>query len=178
MDTSKVESLARLLAATASGDERAFAGLYAETSGTLYAVALRILRRRDVAEDVLQEAYLRVWQKAVQYDPAKGVPLAWMATVVRRCAIDRLRLRELPLVDSDDGEIPIDWFDPVIPDIAGLEIRDCLERLDRRQREVLVMAYYFGLTHEELSAYMDSPLGTVKSWVKRGLTQLKACVDR
>ncbi|HVT36418.1 MAG TPA: sigma-70 family RNA polymerase sigma factor [Nevskiaceae bacterium] len=180
-----VQPLAQLLAATAAGDQRAFRELYAATSAHLYGLLLRMLKRRDWAEDALQDCYLKIWQKAETYEPAKGVPLAWLSTVARYRALDLLRVKrpevELPeeseappLVLADDGQSP---------EAGAIEgegvgrLNDCLRGLQPEQRSSVLLAYYEGYTHHELAARMKAPLGTVKSWVRRGLARLRECLD-
>lgn len=175
--------LVELLAATADGDRAAFARLYQESSGRLFAVALRILRRRDLAEDVLQDAYLTIWKKAGQYQAERGRPLAWMATIVRYRAIDRLRTGSR-MPDAQPSAADIETFEAAgdcdgwqEPQAITIGIRRCLERLQPKQRDAILLAFYHGFTHEELAVRLDVPLGTVKSWVRRGLMQLKDCLD-
>ncbi len=181
---SPAETLDELLAATAQGDRQAFGRLYQRTSGRLFALALQILTRRDAAEDVLQDAYLTIWSKAAQQRAGRGSAFAWMATIVRHRAIDRLRARTNipePVADidrvtdavasevADEGEI-----------LAALSasVRQCLERLDENRRGAILLAYYYGMTHEEIAARLAKPLGTTKSWVRRGLLQLKGCLEQ
>ena len=176
-------SLARLLRASADGDRDAFARVYEKTAPRLFPVALRLLRRRDAAEDVLQEAYVQIWRKAGQYDFSRGRPLAWMATIVRNRAIDRLRaLARDPSDPSPWEEAAENLADRDAEMHTGsnpdsLAIRRCLERLQDKQRESILLAFYHGLTHEELAARLAAPLGTVKSWVRRGLLELKDCLE-
>jgi len=175
------DQLAELLSATAAGDRAAFARLYQETSDRLFAVALRILRRRDLAEDVLQDAYLAIWKKAGQYQAGRGRPLAWMATIVRYRAIDRLRASgraaEAQPSAVEDLEAEGDCADWQEPQALAIGLSRCLERLQPKQRDAILLAFYHGFTHEELAVRLDVPLGTVKSWVRRGLMQLKDCLD-
>ena len=170
----ELDSLARLLAAAAKGDRQAFGRIYQLSSGRLFAVALRITRRRELAEEVLQEAYVTIWHKAHQYYPDRGAPMAWMTTIVRNRAIDHLRRR--PREDQElDQEAPGDidaWFDG-----AAADVRGCLAVLPGNQRQAILLAYYYGMTHEELALQMSAPLGTVKSWVRRGLSRLRECYE-
>jgi RNA polymerase sigma-70 factor, ECF subfamily len=175
--------LTDLIAATARGDRGAFAGLYAATSPQLFAVALRIMRRRDRAEEVLQDAFVSIWKRARDYDATKGSVLTWMASIVRHRAIDLLR-RERPSVPLDDAPGQESWAssepDPYEATAASAEarrVRDCLDRLEGKQREAIQLAYYEGITQEELAVRLAAPLGTVKSWVRRGLMRLKDCLE-
>ncbi|MCG8356801.1 MAG: sigma-70 family RNA polymerase sigma factor [Kiloniellales bacterium] len=176
--------LAALLAATAAGDEAAFGRLYAATSPRLFAVILRIVVRRDWAEEVLQEVYLTIWDRAGDYCPDRGAPMAWLTTIGRNRALDRFRRKrdELPLeaiegsaASIDPEPSPLDWA------LAGAEARRlkaCLDRLELRQRDCIVMAMVEGYSHSELSSRFDCPLGTVKSWIRRGLQRLKLCLEQ
>lgn len=172
-------SLAADLQAVAAGDETALRRLWDAAAPTLFALCLRLMRRRAAAEDVLQESFVRIWRKAHQYDAALGDPLGWMAAVTRNVALDHLRRpharREVP---ADDDE-PLPTADPRAdlrpPDT---DLHRCLERLPERQRAAIVLAYYRGLTHIEIASALGAPLGTVKSWIRRGLTELKDCLER
>ena len=174
----KVDPLPKLLAATARGDRKAFRQLYQVSSPRLFAIALRLLCRRDLAEDVLQDAYVAIWRKAGQYHPDRGEPLAWMCRIVRNRAIDRLRAeaprRELAsLEDVSESAAAEERFAATGPDRLGASLRGCLDKLKVDQRRSIILAYYYGMTHDELAAHLDVPLGTVKSWIRRGLMQLK-----
>ncbi len=177
------EDLAPLVYRTALGDQRAFEQLYQQTSSRLYGVALVLLRRRDLAEEVLQEAYIKIWHAAGTYQPERGAVSTWLSTIVRRSAIDRLRRnRNDTLVQQE----PEDWDvvdedtpDPLqqlLEDADGVRLSRCLEHLDERQRESLRLAFFQGLTHSELANRLGTPLGTVKAWIRRGLDKLKGCL--
>lgn len=177
------EALARQLAAAASGDRVAFKAVYEATSAKLFGVAMALVRRRDLAEEVLQEAYLTIWRKASLYAPEKGTPEAWMAAIVRHRAIDRLRAGQRNAVDlartDEDFEARLAAVaEPGAADDAwAASLRQCLERLGDKQRQAILLAFYFGLTHEELAVQMDAPVGTVKSWVRRGLLQIRDMME-
>jgi len=180
MDGGNEEHLRSALAATASGDRKAFADLYRMASPTLMAVALRVLARRDAAEDVLQEAFLAIWDKASQYQAERGAPLAWMAMVVRHRAIDRVRRERRRGEDvfaspDEAGDVP---SMTAAADGATRDVLACLARLPPAPRQALWLALRHGFTHEEVAARVDRPLGTVKSWIRRGLLDLKECLDR
>lgn len=175
--------LAELIAATVRGDRAAFSRLYGATGPQLFAVALRIVKRRDRAEEVLQDAYVSIWHRARDYDADKGSVLTWMASIVRHRAIDILR-RERPTTPLDDAAGVEAWADtapgPLDAAIASAEarrVRDCLDRLEGKQREAILLAYYDGLTQEQLAVRLAVPLGTIKSWVRRGLLRLKECLE-
>ena len=177
------------MARVALGDQPAFAQLYQQTSAHLYGVAVRILRDGAAAEEVLQEAFVSVWHHAGSFDAAKSQPMTWLAAIVRNRCLDQLRRRELDTVtmtrdDEDDGrefDLPSGDPTPVEMLLAGADarsVRDCVDALDAGPKQAIALAFYQGLSHAELADHMREPLGTVKSWVRRGLERLKACLDR
>ena len=180
--------LAALLGKVALGDQAAFAELYVQTSSHLYGVAVRILRDGAAAEEILQEAFVSVWHHAASYEAAKSQPSTWLAAIVRNRCLDQLRRREPDTVtmstDDDDGrefDLPSAGPTPVEMLLAGAEaqsVRDCVDTLDAGQKQAIALAFYQGLSHAELADHMREPLGTVKSWVRRGLERLKRCLDR
>lgn len=181
----EAESLVALLRATAAKDMRAFRLLYEATSSHLLGVLLRILRHRDRAEDALQDCYLRIWNKADSYAEERGHPLAWMMTIARYRALDLVRAhREHSSADEDVLPMDLDWADASnAPDNRAEtdehmhRLNDCLIELSDEQRKAVMLAYYEGYTHPELAEHMGSPLGTVKSWVRRGLQRLRECLE-
>ena len=179
------EHLAALLARCALRDQNAFAQLYRSTSARLFGVLLRILKRRDWAEDALQEAYLRVWSHAGDYLPGRAPPMAWLISIARYRAFDMLR-KVARDVTSDAGSRSIEEsLSDANPghseQLHGSQdykaLQDCLTRLQENQRQSLMLAYCEGFTHVELSSRMQAPVGTVKSWIRRGLQQLKRCLE-
>lgn len=176
------DRLGTLLVDAASGSRSAFRDVYQATAPQLFGIALRILRRRDAAEEVLQEAYVSIWQHAGDYRRERGSPIAWMGTIVRNRALDRIR-RERGTVALDDVPGHEDWHDPdPQPDEATAASQEarrlaaCLDALDEKLRRAIVLAYREGLTHEEIARRLPAPLGTVKTWIRRGLMQLKDCL--
>jgi len=178
--------LTHLLAAVATGDQRAFSQLYQSSSGHLFAILLRMLRRRDLAEEALQDCFLKVWRKSETYDRGRGAPLDWLSTIARYHALDLLAMRrpevELPdddqhpsMLFADPGQSPMDG---VIEDEGMARLSHCLQSLPDDQRHSVLLAYYEGYTHQELARTMQAPLGTVKSWVRRGLHHLRQCLER
>jgi len=180
--------LADLLARTALADQAAFSELYRRTSPHLYAVAVRILREPAAAEEVLQEAFVSIWHHAGRYAAELSQPQTWLASIVRNRCLDRLRRRDLDRVSltrNDDEEteieLPADGASPVELLIAGAEaasVRDCVEALEGGQKQAIALAFFQGLTHAELARALREPLGTVKSWVRRGLSRLKQCLEQ
>jgi RNA polymerase sigma-70 factor (ECF subfamily) len=179
------ERLTELLAAVGSGDQRAFDELYRLCSGQLYAVLLRLLPRRDWADEALQDCFIKIWQKSETYEPARGAPLAWLATIARYRALDLLRTKRPEVEMPEEGEeTPLMLADPLAnPLDRAIEgegvgrLQKCLHGLHAEQRRSVMLAYYEGYTHQELAKAMSAPLGTVKSWVRRGLAALRSCLE-
>lgn len=175
--------LAALLARCGIGEQRAFAELYEATSAKLFGVALRILRRQDWAEDVLQESYVNIWRHAADYAVAKSAPVTWMTSIVRNRALDWLRRPRLES-GGDEYDIAVEsWaddapqpYESLARSTEGAALAHCLEMLDGRQRQSIALAFFHGLSHSEIAAHMREPLGTVKTWVRRGLEKLKGCL--
>lgn len=178
--------LQELLASAArrdAGSQGAFAALYQNTSSKLFGVALRIVRREDWAEEVLQECYVNIWNHAESYKLQLSAPMTWMTSIVRNRSLDWLRRPHMENATDDDAV-----FDAVeSPEPGPLEqleqstearaIAACLGRLDEKQRSAVSIAFYEGLTHTELAEKLGEPLGTVKTWVRRGLVKLKDCLS-
>lgn len=179
---SDLPSLEDLLAGSAAGDEADFAALYHRVSGMLFGAILQFVRRREWAEEVLQDAFTRIWRMAGRYDPARAKPTTWMIAIARNAAIDRLRQerREVLAADQPAGVVPEPASDPreaLACCLTARRLGHCIEGLDAGPRRAMMLAYYEGCTHEELAAQLGVPLGTAKSWIRRGLLQLKACLD-
>lgn len=184
MDTPAADALAEAIAAIAHGDRVAFERLYRATSSKLFGVCLRVLPDRTEAEDVLQEVYATVWRKAVQFDRSRASAVTWLAMIARNKAIDRVRANP-----SSERNAPIEWADDVAdPAPSPLNVTEratdnarldtCMQQLDGRRRELIRTAFFDGATYEELAARLGSPLGSVKSWIRRGLQQLRACLEQ
>lgn len=164
------ERLSGLIGEVAVGDKLAFKELYFLVSGRLFAVARNILRDNLEAEDALQETFLRIWRFSNRYDPARGKPIAWMSTIARNAALDIVKSKRsaLDLGALDNLEFATQPLDP--PDI---QLARGLESLPPEQANAIKLMYTYGLTHSELSLKLKVPLGTAKSWVKRGTEQLR-----
>ena len=173
-----------LLLRVATGDQPAFEALYRSTAGKLLGICLRVLSDRTEAEDVLQDVYVTVWNKAGQFDASRARAVTWMGTIARNRSIDRLRMLPAPATRA-----PIDVaeaaHDPapspsVQAEAAGTraQLDDCLEQLEPRRKTLIRTAFFDGATYEELAQRSGSPLGSVKSWIRRGLLQLKACLEQ
>lgn len=176
--------LADLLAACGAGDESAFDELYRLAAAKLFSVTLRILRRRDWAEEVLQEALVRIWRHAANYSPDRGQPMTWMISIARNAAINRLRQQRTDPLAASEGDVEsllattlADPMDRTQQREAAGAIVVCLEKLRQAERDAVLMAYCFGYNHAELVDRLGAPLGTVKSWIRRGLEKLKTCLE-
>jgi RNA polymerase sigma-70 factor (ECF subfamily) len=186
------QELARLLARAGVGDRAAFATLYERTSAHLLGVVLRIQRDRAQAEDILQEVYVNIWRAAQSFDAAQSQPLTWLTSIARNRAIDGLRRAQtqpqlqtsLPHPENEDFDV----YDTVADDAPGpldllsrasdaRALAACMESLSAQQRQSVALAFFDGLSHAEVALNMRQPLGTVKSWVRRALMSLKACLD-
>jgi RNA polymerase sigma-70 factor, ECF subfamily len=175
------DDLKSLLDRVGRRDRSAFAALYQATSAKLYGVILRILRRRDIADEVLQEVYVKIWERAGDFSAEIASPIAWMAAIARNRALDEVR-RKVPASIEDHPETQ----DFVADDETGLDsvlrsedskrLADCLQRLDPDRRSMVVLAYCEGLSRDELAQKYSQPVNTIKTWLRRSLAQLKGCL--
>jgi RNA polymerase sigma-70 factor (ECF subfamily) len=176
--------LAELLAQSALKNQRAFADLYELTAPKLYGVALRILRRQDWAEEVLQECYVNIWNHAGDYAVQRSAPLTWMTSIVRNRCLDWLR-RPQQEATGQEYDIAVEaWQDDspgpmeqLMSSSDAAALARCLQLLEAKQRQSIMLAFFHGLSHSELAGHMKQPLGTVKTWVRRGLERLKGCLS-
>lgn len=173
--------LSALIGRTARGDQAAFQQLYVETSAKLLGIALRIVKDRAVAEDVVQEAYLKVWQGAASYSVEAGRPMTWLISIARYRAIDVVRARRETIARThEDGLDPLDTVsdsrDREAEFIEMDRLSTCLGRLDETQRRCFLAAYYEGYSREELSARFASPVNTIKTWLHRTAASLRTCM--
>ncbi|HWI80681.1 MAG TPA: sigma-70 family RNA polymerase sigma factor [Ramlibacter sp.] len=168
--------------------EAAFRRIYEITSARMYGVAMRVVGNREWAEDVLQDAYLYIWRSADSYRASLSPPLAWMGVIVRSRSLDFLRRRKSEHLDTaqpldgaaadtlrDGAESPMDTAQA---SEQAWALHECLRKLEARQREVLSLAYLRDLSHGELADQLKLPLGTVKTWIRRGIDQLRGCMAR
>jgi RNA polymerase sigma-70 factor, ECF subfamily len=181
-------TLQSLLSRVALQDRAALRSLYDATAGRLLAIVQRMLDDRAMAEDVIQDTFVTVWQRAAQFPQLRTSPLAWLTTIARHRAIDLMRKRKpetsLTWQDDDGQEHQHDVADDSGTPQDQLQGRQddsrlshCVGTLDEAPRQAVLLAYYEGLTHEELAARLQRPLGTVKTWVRRSLLQLKTCLE-
>lgn len=176
-------TLVTLLGRVACGDQVAFRQLYDAMSPRIYGLCLKLLQRRDLAEDVLQDAFVRIWHHAGEYHAERGTPAGWMLTVARYRALDVLRRRRFEVsMDHDSLQSLVEQqpssMDNSNDETTFLALQGCLDEISPQQRQSILQAYYHGLSHEQLASSMQAPLGTVKSWVRRGLTSLKRCLEQ
>ncbi len=168
--------------ACARGEHVALRSLYERESRWLLGVALRIVRDRDAAHDVLQDAFLQIWQRAGSYQRSLGSARGWVYTVVRHRALDVLRRagRETSVGDDIDAYADRDASSNHLPDSGSVDevlLNRCLDALDERKRECVVYAFVEGFTHEQIAQRLAAPIGSVKSWIRRGLISLKECLS-
>lgn len=177
-----------LLDRIAHRDDAALKALYDQCAGKLYGLALRVVVQRELAEDVLQEAFLTIWRSAGDYRASLSPPLAWLGLIVRSRGLDLLRRRaserahvtqdlDENLSDTLEGEAP-NPLDTAQASEQAWALHQCMARLDNKQREVMSLAYIRDLSHSELAEQLRLPLGTVKSWIRRSLDQLRLCMAR
>ena len=174
--------LVEALVATGAEDRAAFATLYSLTSAKLFGVCLRICGDRGAAEDVLSEVYLTIWRRAGAFEPGRASPISWLATIARNRAIDwrrsagrrqKVTLDDAPEVADPDPSVE----ERMIESDDTKQLHLCLDQLDDKQRGAIRSAFFGGLTYAELAERDRVPLGTMKSWVRRGLQRLKDCLS-
>lgn len=175
-------TLVEALVATGREDRDAFRTLYRLTSAKLFGICLRICKDRGAAEDVLSDVYMLVWRRAGAFEPGRASPITWLATIARNRAIDwRRAAANRPTAPLDDLAEPVDdspgALDRLLDEESAHRLHRCLDRLDDRQRGAIRTAFFEGLTYAELAERQSVPLGTMKSWVRRGLQNLKSCLD-
>jgi RNA polymerase sigma-70 factor (ECF subfamily) len=169
-----------LLLRVGAGDRSAFRDLYAATAPRLFAVCLALLRDRARAEEALQDAFARIFERANTFDPEKGAALAWMSVVTRRIALSELRRRENTHRSLDDEDAGVGELSADLPEpdpIGRRRLLGCLDRLGGERRQWVLLAYVHGYSHEELATRYNRPLGTMKSALFRGLADLRKCMS-
>jgi RNA polymerase sigma-70 factor (ECF subfamily) len=166
-----------LLKRVARGDRDAFRALYAATAPRLLGICIRILRDSARAEEAVQDAFVRVWERAGSFDETKGAALAWMTVLTRRVALNESRRRDKVHSSLDESDAPEIAADLPEPDPLGKRrLLDCLEKLDAECRQWVLLAYVYGYSHDELAERFDRPRGTMKSALFRSLADLRKCV--
>ena len=189
MDMTNTDNdLMSLIDRMANSDEIALKALYDATSPKLFGLALRVVNKREWAEDVLQESYMYIWRSAADYRASLSPPMAWMGLIVRSRALDFLRRRsserlhltqELDdyLSDTIEGDAP-NPMNTALASEQAWALQQCMNQLDNKHREVVSLAYLRDLSHSDLAEQLKLPLGTVKTWIRRGLEQLRGCMAR
>lgn len=173
-----------LIARCKLGNQQAFQTLYKKTAGKLNGIAIRILRNPDSANEALQEAFVQIWRNIGEYNPSKGEPIVWMSSIVRYRCYDKVRAEKrriegahtLAELDNMDNLADTHSGSSLFCDI-GQTLEDCLKGLEEAHRRCILMAYYYGFSREEISSQLQSPVNTVKSWLRRGLSRLQLCLD-
>jgi RNA polymerase sigma-70 factor (ECF subfamily) len=175
------QELVWLLAAVAKADRAAFERLYAATRAKLYGVVLRILRRQDLADEVMQETYLKVWKTAASFDPAIASPITWMVAIARNRAIDIVRKRSEVSIEEEPEALSIAAETP--PPLARREMTEelkrllaCLGKLDPEKQRIVLLAYYSGWSRDQLARKLDIPVNTIKTWLRRSLLEIRGCM--
>ena len=177
--------LSVLLQSVAAGDRRAFRDLYDATSPKLLGIAVRILRDKALAEEILQDVYLRVWRNANRYSPEAGAPMTWLSTIARNRAIDVVRSRKAePIAAAPAGDEDGGWLeslaDPAgegVDRVDAQALQQCLGQVEGELRHCLVLAYCEGYSREELADRFGRNVNTIKTWLRRGLAALRVCLD-
>ena len=172
-----------LMQRVAARDREAFSALYAATSAKLYGIIVRIVKRREIADEILQEVYVQIWERAGQFDAAKGSPITWMVAIARNRALDEVRRKKAVSIEdtpealdvASEEEYP---FDRVERSQQLLRLSQCLEALDHNRRDVVLLAYREGMSREALGQRFSRPPATIKSWLRRSLLQLRDCLGQ
>jgi RNA polymerase sigma-70 factor, ECF subfamily len=165
------------LLACARGEKFALQAIYARDSRWLFSVAFRIVKRRELAEEVLHDAMVKVWNRSKSYSPALGSARGWVYTVVRNQALNAVR-KPVMEVSSEDYEVPeMSASDNQELAQEAERLSGCLAGLEEPKRNAILLAFVDGYTHEQIAQRMNTPLGSVKSWIRRGLLKLKECLS-
>jgi RNA polymerase sigma-70 factor, ECF subfamily len=175
------EQLSDLMRRVASQDREAFRAVYAATSAKLYGIVLRILKRPDVADEIIQETYVRIWNHAASFDPERASPITWMAAIARNRALDEVRkvtpiaLETLPeAMELRDPQMLVSERLEIAGEIGRLNA--CLDALEPERREIVKLAYLEGMSRDELGRRFGHPTSTIKTWLHRSLKQLRSCL--
>lgn len=170
-----------LMAGVARGDQAAFERLYVATRAKLYGVVLRILRRTDLAEEVVQEAYLKIWNNAGSFDAKLATPITWMVAIARNRALDVVRRKGEVSIEDEPGAMETAGEEP--NPLARQEMTEelrrllgCLGQVEEERRRMVLLAYYSGWSREQLAAKFDRPVNTIKTWLRRSLAEIRECL--
>jgi len=170
-----------LLEAVAKGDEAAFERLYAATRAKLYGVVLRILRRADLTDEVMQDTYLRIWRGAGEFDATIATPITWMVAIARNRALDVIRKKTEASIEDEPAAMDAAGEEP--NPLARREMTEelrrllgCLGQLDEERRRMVLLAYYSGWSRDQLAVQFDAPANTIKTWLRRSLLEIRECL--
>lgn len=172
-----------LLQQISRGDESAYKRFYDKTSPRIFGLSLKILKRREWAEDITQETYVRVWYHAGEYHSARGSVMTWLMSICRNLAIDKFRSKSAKEAEggADPDQLISHQEGPELS-IAGFQsnliLQGCIEELSESQRTSILLSFFEGLSHQQVTERLGQPLGTVKSWVRRGLQSLRRCLEQ
>ncbi len=176
------QELTALLAQTGLGDRRAFATLYESTKSKLFGVSLRIVKERQLAEEVLQDSFVNIWNNARNYTAEKSAPMTWLTAIVRNRSLDLVRRPHLEIQDEDEF-FTLNMVDEALSPAAALtqkrdasRVENCMRALDADQRQAIALAFFDGLSHAEVATHLKKPLGTIKTHVRRGMIKMKDCL--
>ena len=182
----ELEAEIELLKRIGQGDRRSFEALYDRFSGILFSTAFRVLNNREAAEDVLQDVFIQIWEKAPLYDPARGKPMTWAVTLTRNKSIDRLRSIQRRSRLQDDVQRESETFeqfddrssfDEVASGETGKLVREAMQKLTKDQREAIELAFFSSLTQTEIAERLGEPLGTIKARIRRGMMKLRDVIS-
>ncbi len=183
------DELIELLAQCKLGDTRAFSILYQKTAGRLNGIAYRITRQVESANEVLQEAFIQIWQNRDLFEADKGKAFTWLASIVRYRAYDRLRydkrrhqhdtveFNEFELLETHIDEMTLQSESIGLGEHTEQALNSCLSKLEKKQSQSILMAYMYGYSREDISSYFETPVNTIKSWIRRGLRRLQLCLS-
>jgi len=178
------DHLTDFLLRCADGEMDAFEELYRLSSPKLYALCLGLLKNEDSAQEVLQESFIKIWNKAYKYDQHKGSAMTWMASITRNQALDLLRSNRVQATNTNLEYDDLNFIDPkqgpeetAQIDYSTSALMDCLDQLMEQQKRCIMLSYYYGHTHDELSKLLKKPLGTIKAWIRRGTEKLRECLE-
>lgn len=177
------DELMSLLVAIARSDRQAFQRLYEKISARMFGLCLKLAGQQELAEEALQDAFVQIWHHAAEYHSDRGTPLSWMLTIARYRTLDLMRARASRRTSGDE---PLEQLedhrsgplDDSLRSAGARQLTGCLDELSDVQRDSILLSYYRGFTHDELAQALSSPVGTVKSWIRRGLMALKGCLER
>ena len=177
------DDLMRLLLSVARQDRQAFQLLYGQIAARMFGLCLKLAGQRELAEEALQETFIQIWHHAGEYHSDRGTPLGWMMTIARYRTLDLMRSRKVRQTAGDEHLEQVEDqragpLDHSLRNAGSARLTGCLEELSDVQRDSILLSSYRGLTHDELAEILSSPIGTVKSWIRRGLMALKRCLER